>query len=110
MIRAAERELASIARRLPIFVDEESAGGLLGISARHIRRKVTSGELARGAAGTVTRVSLLALLARRQRLDLDELELVLQALEEPPAAPPLKLVPGGVGTVRSATTTDSQGG
>lgn len=83
MTRAAERELAALARRLPMFVGEETAGELLGMSDRNVRHKIGHGDLVRGAPGTVTRVSLLSYLASQQGLELDDLELVLEALEEP---------------------------
>lgn len=106
MTHAIERELAALARSLPRFVTEEEAGELFRRTPRLVRMMVERGELTRGVAGTVTRVSILANLARRQGLDLDELELVLAALEEPP--PPvtrLELLPGGVDTISSSPTT-----
>lgn len=110
MTRAVQRELAALARTLPRFVTEDDAADLFRVSPRSVRRMVERGALVRGVAGTVTRVSILADLARRQGLDLDELELVLEALdEEPPSTPALALLPGVVGTVAPTTTTDRGG-
>jgi hypothetical protein len=101
--QAVERELAALARSLPRFVREDDAGDLFQIGARGIRKMVERGELARGVAGTVTRVSILDRIARRQGANLDDLALVLEALE---AAPPLQALPGGVGTLRSPTRSE----
>jgi len=110
--RAAERELAALARTLPRFVSEDDAGDLLRLDARSVRRHVTTGDLARGIRGTVTRVSILEYLASRQGLVLDELELVLDALDEgepPQASGQLTILPprGGVGTGTFGRSTTS---
>jgi hypothetical protein len=107
--RAVEIELATLARKLPMFVPEDDAGKLLRLDARSVRRHAASGDLVHGVPGTITRVSLLAKLARQYGYDLDDLEPVLQALAEPERLPAgqLALLPpaGDVGTVDPSTTT-----
>jgi len=106
MTRAVERELAALARALPRFVTEDDAATLYRLDARSIRRMVVRGDLVRGVRGTVTRVSILANLAARQGLDLDDLEYVLDVLDDDaPPAPTLAVLPGGsVGTVAGQST------
>lgn len=110
MTRAVERELAALARSLPRFVTEDDAAIVFRLDPRSIRRMVVRGDLVRGVAGTVTRVSILANLAARQGLDLDSLDYVLDVLDEEPApVANLAVLTGGVvGNIGGSQSTDQE--